>query len=1560
MSSTVPLAERIANLSPEQRELLERRLKKGDVELSKLLILPRSREGAGPLSFAQQRVWFHEQLDPGGVAYNLLYPVQFAGRLNVGALEKSLCEIVRRHEVLRTTFRQSGHEPTLVVSPSGELAITNVDLSALAGPEQQSRVRRLIKEEGRRPFDLMRDLLLRFTLLRLGEESHVGLLSVHHIAFDDWSLSILLRELAALYEAFAAGERSPLPELPIQYADFAAWQREWLQGDALEAQLAYWKKRLGDSPPRLSLPADSARPPKQDYRGAKCFELFPATLTSALKDLSRQENVTLFMTLMAGLQALLHRYAGQDRVIVGTPVANRNRGEVEGLIGFFANTLALDTDFSGDPTFRELLARVRQSAVEAYTYQDLPFEKLIERLGVGRNEGAPPLLQVLLNVKNQPADLKLPGLTLSALRVEPETAKFDLAVDIIELERGLSVGITYNTGLFEAGTVRRLLGHYRELLEGAAADPGGRVGGLRLLTREERRRQLGWWNATRREYEWRGGAAAEVRRAARERGGEVAVECGGAAATYAELDGSADRLAHSLLAEGVGKNAYVPVLMGRSVGLVVSWLAIWKAGAAIVPLDVDWPAQRLEHVLKELGCNVILVGDDVGADGLEKAEAVGIKVMLVDGVAADEPGPDAGVQVSPQDPAYVIYTSGSTGVPKGVVVPHAAFENRLCWMNEFFGREASRAVLQTTPTVYDSAMWEIFWPLTNGGKTILPPSDMGASAEVWAETVEAHGITICDVVPTVLNMLVTQWAGDEDVRRKLRSLRWLVVGGEAITPGLARSFLKLFPGVRMINLYGPTEACIGCIFHEVTGDEAGKIPIGKPIPNAHALILDRHGNLIPAGHTGELHLSGVCLADGYLNDEEKTRAAFVENPFEEIGYPRLYKTGDLARYLPDGSIDFVGRADSQVKIRGLRIELGEVEAALLRHPAVREAAVSVREFAPDDRRLVAFVVAEKSSPVTRVELREFLQARLPRHMTPSAYVFLEEFPVTPGGKLDRRALESVGWDQSSLEPADAAPRTPYEETLAEVWAGVLGADGVRLHDNFFDLGGHSLLATQLLSRVREAFEVELPLRSLFDSPTVEGFAKKIEKALRDGFGLSSPPIRRAPRGGPMPVSFAQEHLLLINRVLPNTPFFTIPVAVRLKGPLDVEALRKSLGEIVRRHEALRAVFGTSDGAPAQVFNPPAEFELPVIDLSGMPGERREAEALRLAATEALLPFDLARGPLFRVVLLKTGDAEHVALMTMHHIVSDGWSMGILVREVGVLYEAFSKGLPPALPELPVQYADYAVWQREWLNGDALDAQLSYWRRQLGGELEPLDMPTDRPRPAHPVFATREQSLAIPRSLSGALKRFGRQEGCSLFMTLLSAFKALLHSHTGRGDIRVGTLVANRNLRETEGLVGLFINTLVLRTSLAGDPTVRELLRRVRKTALDAYAHQDLPLEVVIQTLEREHRINRASLFETMFFLQNTSAETLSLPGLTAGPLRAGGNLWERNLSPTSCDLVFVLTETPDGLTGVLKYKHELFEEATVERMLASYARLLETLAAGPELRLSSLSLACES
>jgi amino acid adenylation domain-containing protein len=1080
----------MANLSPEQRELLERRLRKRGVELSKALILPRRREGAVPLSFAQQRIWFHEQLEPGSAAYNLLNAVRLTGRLDIDALEKSFGEIVRRHEVLRTTFQQSGHEPSQVVSSPAALSIKTVDLSALADPEQQSRILQLIKEEGRRPFDLTRDLLLRFALLRLGEESHIGLLSVHHIAFDDWSLAILLRELATLYGAFAAGLRSPLPELPIQYADFAAWQREWLQGDVLEEQLAYWKKHLGDAPPRLNLPTDRPRPPKQTYRGAKCFALFPATLTSSLKDLSRRENVTLFMTLLAGLKTVLHRYAGQDGITVGTPIANRNRGEIEGLIGFFANTLVLYTDFSGNPTFRELLARVRQVALQAYTYQDLPFEKLVERLGVERDESTPPLFQVLLSFKNEPADVELPSLTLSALRVEPETAKFDLAVDIVELERGLSVGITYNTELFEAETVRRLLGHYLTLLECAAADPEQRVTGLRLLTEEEERRQVVEWNEVGGEYEWGGGVGEEIGRRAKECGGEVAVEWGGEAVTYEELNRSADRLARYLVRLGVGKEVRVGLYAERSIETCIALLGILKAGGTYVPLDPNYPRERLSFMAKDAGPAVVLVGGRLDGAVLDcSAKLVSLKEDW-DAVMSEEEG-DPLPGVTADDAAYVIYTSGSTGRPKGVVGLHRGILNRVAWMQELYPFEANEVCCQKTSLSFVDSVWETLGPLMSGAKLVVIHDETVRDARRLVHVLGKKGVTRVVLVPSLLRAVLDE---HHDLGALLPRLKYCVSSGEALPVELARRFSAAMPHSKLLNLYGSSEVAADATWHEAgDGDAPTRVPIGRPIANTKSYILDTHLRLLPVGVTGELYIGGHGLARGYLGNPALTAANFIPNPFGDERGSRLYKTGDLARHLPDGTIEYVGRNDRQVKLRGYRIELGEIEAALEHHPSVREAVVITRQGTTGEKQLIAHLLLRPGQEINATALRTFSREKLPEYMVPAGFVLTDSVPLTPGGKIDRRALAELVTVEQRAESEAAPPRTQTQEMLAEIWRKLLKVETVGIYDNFFELGGHSLLATQVITKVRDAFEVNLPQRAMFDAPTIAGLSDLIAR-----------------------------------------------------------------------------------------------------------------------------------------------------------------------------------------------------------------------------------------------------------------------------------------------------------------------------------------------------------------------------------------------------------------------------------------------------------------------------------
>jgi amino acid adenylation domain-containing protein len=1083
-----------------------------------------------------------------------------------------------------------------------------------------------------------------------------------------------------------------------------------------------------------------------------------AEIAERLKRLGREEGATLFMTLLAGFQTLLWRYTGQEDVVVGTPVANRASEEVEGMIGFFVNTLALRTEMSGDPTFRELLRRVREVALGAYAHQDAPFEKLVEELQPERNLNGAPLFNVMFALQNAPSGvLRLPELTLSPIQVEARTAKFDLSLDMFETSRGLGGAIDYQTDLFDRSTIERMSDHFTILLESVAANPDAQLSKLSMLSDEERRYLLYTVNATEADYPLGYCIHELFERQAERTPNTVAVVFQDQSLTYEHLNRRANRVAGSLRARGVGHGSYAPVLMDRSLELVVSLLAVMKAGAAFSPLDIHWPIERLRQALNDLGGELILVNKQTPYS----EEELGGTFLLVDALSECEPAPNLNIRVRPHDPIYVIYTSGSTGRPKGVLTPHQGITNRFLWMNDYFGVEASVAALQTTRHVYDSAVWQIFWPLINGGRTIIPSAEMEMSADHLTALVERRGVTIMDLVPSVLDSVLTSLIEGAAVQDKLSSLRYLIIGGEEITAGATYAFMERFPWVNVVNLYGPTEASIGCVSYKVSGKENGQIPIGKPISNAKVLILDQRRRLAPLGGAGEIYLTGVCLGLGYLNDERGTRDAFIDNPFPEIGYDRLYKTGDLARWLPDGNIKFLGRVDDQVKIRGCRIEPGEIEAKLRSLPEARQAVVLAREGASGDKRLVAYIVPQPGKALTADELRGRLKRELPDHMIPSVFVTLAEAPLTPNGKIDRRALLGIALPECESQAEYVAPRTAVEALVADVWAEALRIERFSVHGNFFDLGGHSLLATRVVSRIRKLLQVELPLRRLFEGPTVAELALSIGAILKEGAAMRAPSLKKASRNGAPPLSFAQQRLWFLDQLDPGTPAYNLPAAARLTGRLDVNAIERTLNEIVRRHESLRTTFVEVDGEPVQKIWPPSERRLEIIDLSDLPESEREAESERLAREEARLPFDLTRGPLLRARLIKLAEEEHVLLFTTHHIVSDGWSMEALAREVGALYSAYSRGQESPLEELPAQYADYAAWQREWLQGEALEEQLGYWRERLGGELPVLELPADRPRPATPSYRGGRERMTVSAEIAERLKRLGREEGATL-------------------------------------------------------------------------------------------------------------------------------------------------------------------------------------------------------
>ncbi len=1497
-------------------------------------------EAVLPLSFAQERLWFLDQLDPGSAAYNIPAAIRLDGDLDPAALESALSEVVRRHTVLRTIFPAAEGTPAPRISPPSPVPLPLVDLTALAADRREAEALRLASEEPRRPFDLVRGPLLRAAVVLLGGRDHLFLVNQHHIVSDGWSLGILVHELRTLYQAFTAGAPSPLAELPIQYADFAHWQRQGLSGPVMVELLAWWKELLTPEPPLLELPTDRPRPAVETFRGGRQAISIPADLTAALNALGLGRGATLFMTLLTAFDVLLYRYTGQEDLAVGSPIAGRTRAEVEGLIGLFINTLVLRTDLGGDPAFAEALARVRGAALGAFDHQELPFEKLVEELRPERSLGHSPLFQALFILQNAPAEAmaSTDRLTLRPLDSFHGVARFDLTVSLLEMDGGIAGYLEYKADLIDAATAARWAGHFVQLLAAAAAGPERRISELPILGEAEQRQLVTGWSAP-----GHLAPAACVHQLVAAQAAltpdAVAVVFDGGRWTYQELEARAGRLAGALRAVGVGPEVRVGIALERSPELLAAALAVWKAGGAYVPLDPSYPAERLAFMLRHSGV-CALVSHSALAGSLPEH---GARLLLVDRI--EESSVEAGDGgAGPDNLAYVIYTSGSTGTPKGVQIPHGALANFLLSMLREPGLSAADTLLAVTSLSFNIAALELYLPLLAGARLEIAPGEVVRDGRRLLERVRGSGATVVQATPSTWRLLLE--AGWEEGAGLLRILS----GGEALLGDLAASLRRR--GSELWNLYGPTETTVWSAVLRVDRDHDGAVPLGRPVAATQIYVLDRRMQPVPLGMTGEVFLGGAGLARGYLGRPELTAERFVPDPVAEAPGARLYRTGDLARPQADGRLVFLGRADQQVKIRGHRIELGEIEAALCLHPAVAQAVVVARQDR-GDLRLVGYVVPDPTDPTNPTDPSDFkpalsswLRERLPDYMAPSAFVVLPALPLTPNRKVDRKALPAP--QAAAPAAAFAAPRDPVEELLASLFAEVLGAGRVGIDDDFFALGGHSLLATRIASRAGRALGVTPPVRWIFERPTVRGLAGRLASAMRVGRAPEAPPVVPTGRDGEIPLSFAQQRLWFLDR-LERSGSYNLPALLRLEGGLDATALAAALARVVRRHEALRTTFPAVAGEPRQVIAPAAAVPLPMVDLAALPAGRRDAELDWQAASGAARPFNLAAGPLLLATLFRLGAREHGVLLVAHHIVCDAWSVGIFVRELSAFYAAALEGGSASLPELPVQYADFAAWQRRWLTPETVARLADRWRARLAGAPVALDLSTDRPYPPVQSFRGGSVPFRLDRGAAADLLALARGEGASLFMALLAAFQVLLHRVSGQDDLVVGTPVAGRNRPEVEDLIGLFLNTLPLRGDLAGDPAFRTLLGRVREAALDAYALQDLPFEKLVEELQPPRDLARPPLFQVMVILQNAPAQRLQLPGLALSlqPVATGA---------AKLELLLSFAEVEDGLAGSLEHNADLFDRTTAERLAAQLAALLAGAAADPGQRLSELPL----
>ena len=1494
-----------------------------------------------PLSYSQQRLWFLNEWEPGNIAYNLSAPILIKGPLNISALERALNRIVARHESLRTTFAVKDEQPRQIIAPYLMVRIHVTDLCHLREQEREAEATRLMSEQARQPFDLQQGPLLHASLFKLGPESHALLLMMHHIVSDGWSMSVLFRDLSAIYGAFCNGEDDPLPDLKIQYADYAQWQRERMNDEQFQQQISYWREQLAGAPALLNLPTDYARPRLPNYQGHRLNISLPADLTSELRDLSRKENVTLFMLLLAAWQLLLSRYSGQSDVVVGTPTANRTRAEVEPLIGFFVNNLALRLNVNAQVTFRELLKKVREKCFGAYAHQDIPFELVLETIQPERSTSYSPLFQTMFQLQGAAVEsLRLTDLQCSRMTVDTGTAKFDLMLSLDNREDGLSGWLEYNSDIFKEETVSRLLGHYQNLLTGIVKNPEQIVSAYPLLSAAEEQQLLHGWNDTSVAFPRKQCIHLLFETQVQRTPEAVALVHNDARLSYRELNERANQLAHYLRARGVGPESLVGIHVERSTEMVIALLGVLKAGAAYLPLDPGFPISRLQFMLADAGIKTLLSTSEL-ANGLPATHGETVFLdsdwPLISQSSTADPRP----LTAPSNLAYVIYTSGSTGTPKGVQITHLSLTNFLLSMQDELELSADDVLAAVTTLSFDIAGLELYLPLITGARLVVLDRRIATDGPALADELKRIEATVMQATPATWRLLVESgWDGDARLK--------ILCGGESLPSELADQLHAL--SGRLWNVYGPTETTIWSTIYPIEAVD-GAVPIGKPIWNTQTYILDKQQRLVPAGVTGELYIGGTGLARGYLGRPELTAEKFIPDPFSGEAGARLYRTGDLARYRNAAELECLGRVDNQVKVRGFRIELGEIEAVLREHAAVSEAVVVAQDDGSGEKRLVAYLVAHEPGQLDVAEFRSTLKERLPDYMVPAWYVELEAFPLTPNGKVDRKSLpapESGRFGSSHF----VAPRSHVEEILAGLWMQTLNVDQVSIDDNFFDLGGHSLLATRLLSRVRRSLDVELRLDQLFSGPTIAGMAKEVEAAQLSG-QLQAPPIVPVERSENLVLSYPQLRLWFLDQLEPNTPAYNIRVAVRITGPLNLDAFEKSLTEIVRRHEPLRTRFVAVEGEPRQVIaDPPAVFNARLIDLTHLPASERESEAKRLANVEAQTAFDLASDFMLRAHLVRLNREveESLLIVTMHHIASDGWSMGLLFDELSVLYRSYTRGEDSPLPELPVQYADYAVWQRDWFQSEVLDEQLDYWERQLAGVSGVLELPTDRARSSltHLSWGMPYHIEWSP-ALTKALRDLCRREDVTLHMLLLTAFQTLLHRYTGQDDICVGTPIANRTRTELEAMIGFFVNTLVMRADFSAAPSFRELLQQMRQRCLEAYMHQDAPFEKIVQRIQPARQHDLSTLFQVFFQVQNAPMEALALEGLSLSPVSIEGGM-------VKLDLAMTIKEAGDGLTANLRYNTELFDHETIAAMSEHLRTLLETVVTDPDQKISQISL----
>ncbi|MDF0668418.1 MAG: amino acid adenylation domain-containing protein [Nitrospira sp.] len=1511
-----------------------------------------------PLSPMQEGMLFHTLMNPGTGIYLMQNRYLLEGDLNYDAFVRAWDVVLDRHPVLRTSFLWKNQKrPLQAVHKRVDMPIVSMDWRGQTRPEQIARLDAELETELREGFDFAKAPLMRLWLIRLADDRYQFVHSFHHILLDEWCISLLLMDFLGHYGSLVRGERLTRAR-PRPYHDYIAW----LQKQDITAAESFWRGYLKNFPTPTPLPYDRLPEGLADQNedaADHCLHL-SADTSATLVDLAQRHRLTVNTFFQGAWALLLSYYSSEREVLFGVTVAGRptELPGVESILGLFINTLPLRISMQPDRPLMDWLKDLLAENVRVRQYDYAPLVQVQRWSEVPRGEA---LFHSLFVFENAPVDRELcEGRIIFKGEEEQYRVHTNYPLTVMGWPgRELGLKISYDKRLFDADTTGRMIRHFKTLLEAMAEQPTARLVDLSPLKQDERRQLLTDWNP---EVVAAGEEQSEslprlFEEQVERRPDAVVVECLEEKATYRELNRRANRVAHALAEAGVQPDTVVALLDDRGIDLLTMMLGVFKAGGAYLPIDPHHPVSRLTQILKLSRSSVVLTSQDylarlqeavVQIDEASRPRLMPIERILDEAGREDNPG-DRGQS---EHLAYVIYTSGSTGVPKGAMVTRRGMLNNIRSKVSGLALGPADVIAQTASQCFDISVWQFLTALTCGARTSIVPDDTSRDPFQLLTHLERADITILETVPALLQGLLD--AGSEagfDGAPRLEKLRWVLPTGEALPPPVCRQWLARYRSIPLLNAYGPAECADDVAVHPIleppTADMT-HMPIGCPIEGIRLHILNVWLEPVPPGVSGELYVAGVGVGRGYLQDPSRTAEVFLPDRFGSEPGARMYRTGDLARYRRDGAIEFVGRVDQQIKLRGFRIELGEIETHLLASPLVREAAVLLHTDARGEKRLAAYLAGHEEGGLNVSALRDLLSSQLPEYMVPTAFVPVPALPRTPNGKIDRLALAALDLGDQFAR-SYTAPRTATEEILAGIWSDVLGVERVGVHDDFFELGGHSLLATQIMSRLRSTFHVELSLRIVFEATSVAALAAAVDRAWKDGAVIQGPPLVPVARTGPLPASFAQQRLWFLAQLEPDSPFYNLPAGFRLRGKLDVDLLTAGLNQVIARHEALRTVFHQTDGQPTQVVLSSMMVEIPVVDLREIPEEQRTVELTKQSEAEAQRIFDLTHGPLVRARVWHIGEEEYVLLMTLHHIVSDGWAMDVLIRELVTYYQAGVSGQPAALPPLPIQYADYAVWQRDWMQGAVLETQLAYWKDRLGDAPAALELPTDRPRPSVQTYRGSCCEFMVPGELVQQITALSRRHGLTLYMTLLTAFTALLRHYSGQTSILVGSPVANRLRIEVEELIGLFVNTLVLRTDIPDNPRWIDLLDRVRGEVLRAQSHQDLPFEYLVDALQPERNLSHSPLFQVMFTLQTPADQSMEPPGLRVDNM-------EIEPGTTLFDLSLDMVLEPDRLSGSFEYSTDLFADETIARMVRHFQELLRQIVLNPEARVSALGL----